>query len=139
MGGRTGNDSASDCDNENLEVGTSAAQDHAMESGPKDYFSVVRDSSQLPHTSYFDEVDSPHNSNWDFPEAIEGGPSAPFERRVPPLSLSAIEETLHRTTWSLIGPLLTADDVVKCRTVVRRWNVGCRCGELGDNFGVPGK
>ena len=39
-------DSASDCDNANAEVGTSAAQDHATESGPKDYMSVVRESSQ---------------------------------------------------------------------------------------------
>ena len=61
------------------EVGTSAAQDHAAESGPKDYISVVRDSSRSPYISYFDEVHSPHNSIWDLPEAIEGGPFAPCE------------------------------------------------------------
>ena len=72
-------DSASDGDNANLEVGTSAAQDHAAESGPNDYISVVRESSRLPHTRYFDEVHSPHNSIWDLPEAIEGGTFTPFE------------------------------------------------------------
>ena len=30
-------DSASDCEKANVEVGTSAAQDHATENGPKDY------------------------------------------------------------------------------------------------------
>ena len=51
-----------------------------------------------------------------------------------PLSLSANEETLHGTIWSLISPLLTTDDVVQCRTTARRWNKGCRYGELGDIF-----
>ena len=88
-------DFASDCNNANVEVGTSAAQDHATESGPKDYISVVRESSRSPHTSYLDEVRSPHNSIWDFPEAIEGDPFVPYERHVALLSLSAIEEILH--------------------------------------------
>ena len=67
---------------------------------------------------------SPHSTIWDLPEAIKGGPFTPFECHVPPLSLTAIEETLHGTIY----------DVVKCRTVARRWNVGCRYGELGDMF-----
>ena len=58
---------------------------NAIENCPKDYFSVVRNSSQLPRTCYFDEVDSLHNSNLDISEAIEGGPSAPFKRCAPPL------------------------------------------------------
>ena len=37
-------DSASDCDNANVEVGTAAEQDHATE----DHISVVRDSSRSP-------------------------------------------------------------------------------------------
>ena len=133
-------DSASDCDNANFEVGTAAAQDHATESGPKDYISVVRESSRLPHTSYFDEVHSPHCSIWDLPQAIEGVLVVPYDRHVVPLSLSlslslsAIEETLHGTIRNLISPLLTTDDFVKCRTVAGRWNVGCRYGELGDIF-----
>ena len=117
-------DSASYCDKADVEVGTAAAQGHATESGPKDFFRVIRDSSRLPHTSYFDEVHSPRNRIWELPEAIEGVPFVPYERHVP--SLSAIEETLHGTIWSLSSPLLTTDDVVKCRTVARRWNVGCR-------------
>ena len=115
-------------------VGTSAAQDHATESGPKDYISVVKESSLSPYTSCSDEVHSPHSSIWDLPEAIEGGSITPFECDVPPLSLTAIGETLHGTIWSLIDPLLTTDDLVKCRTVARRWNVGCRYGELGGIF-----
>ena len=70
-------DSTSDCDNANIEVGTSAAQDHATESGPKDCTNVVRENSQLPHTSYFDDVHPPRSSIWDLPEAIEGGPFCP--------------------------------------------------------------
>ena len=76
----------------------------------------------------------PHTSIWDLLEAIEGVPSVPFECHVPPMSSSTIVETLHGTIWSLISPLLTTDDVVQCRTVARRWNVGCRYGELGDIF-----
>ena len=34
----------------------------------------------------------------------------------------------------MINHLLTTDDVVRCRTVASRWNVGCRFGELGDIF-----
>ena len=101
---------------------------------PKDYISVVRDRSRSPYTSNLDEVHSLHSSIWDLPEAIEGGPFAPFECHVPPLSSTAIEETLHGTIWSLISPLLTTGDVVQCRTVAMRWNVGCRYGELGDPF-----
>ena len=115
-------DSASDCDNASVEVGIAAAQAQAMESGPKDYISVVRDSSRSPYISYFDEVHPPR-STWDLPETIEGV-SVPFEN-VPLMSSTAIEETLQGTFWSLISP---------CRTVARRWNVGSRDGELGDIF-----
>ena len=87
-----------------------------------------------PHTSYFDEVHSPHYGIGDLPEAIEGVPFVPYERCVAPLSLSAIEEILHGTIWSLISPLLTTDDVVRCRTVARRWNAGCRYGKLVNIF-----
>ena len=87
-----------------------------------------------PYTSYFDEVHSPHKSIWDLPEAIEGVPFVPYERFVAPLSSSAIEEILHGTIWSLINPLLTTDDVVRCRTIARRWNAGVRYGKLGDIF-----
>ena len=116
-----------------MEVGIATAQGHATESGPKHFVSVIRDSSRLPHTSYFDEVHSPHNSIWDLPEAIEGVPFVPYERHVAPSSLPAIEETLHGTIWSLISPLLTTDDVVKCRTVAWRWNMGCRFFEFPEN------
>ena len=51
-----------------------------------------------------------------------------------PLSLSAVEEILHGTIWSLISPLLTTVDVVRCRTIANRWNAGFRDGELGDLF-----
>ena len=71
---------------------------------------------------------------WDLPEAIEGVPFVQFVRRVEPLSLSAIEDILHGTIWSLICPLLTTDDVVRCRTMGRRRNVDCRYGELGHMF-----
>ena len=30
--------------------------------------------------------------------------------------------------------MLTTDDVVRCRTRAKRWDAGCRCGELGDIF-----
>ena len=88
--------------------------------------------SRSPYTSCYDEVHSPHFCIWDLP--IEGVPFVPYERHVAPLSLSAIEEILHGTIWSLISPLLTTDDVVRCRTIARRWNAGCRSGELGDIF-----
>ena len=127
-------DSASDCDNTNVEVGIAAAQAHATESGPKDYLSVVKDRSRPPYISYFDEVHPPRISIWDLPETFEGVPFVPFESHVPPMSSTAIEETLHGTLWSLISPPLTTDDVVQCRTAARRWNVGCRCGVLGDIF-----
>ena len=39
-------DNPSDCDNANVQVGTSAAQDHATESGPKDYICVLSESSR---------------------------------------------------------------------------------------------
>ena len=115
--GRLELDSASDCDNANVEVETATAKDRATESGPKDYISVVRDSSRSPYMSFFDEVHLPHSNIWDLPDTIEGGPCTPFECHVPHLSSTAIEETLHGTIWNLISPLLTTDDVVQCRTV----------------------
>ena len=78
-----------------------------------------------PYTSCFDEVHSLRI--WD-----EGVPFVPYERHVALLSLTAFVETLHGTIWSLISPLLTTDDVVRCRTAGRCWSVGCRFGELGD-------
>ena len=45
-----------------------------------------------------------------------------------------MEETLNRTLWSMISPLLTTDDAVRCRTTARRWDVGCHYGELGEIF-----
>ena len=48
--------------------------------------------------------------------------------------LPAMEETLHGTIWNMIGPLLTTEDVVRCRTVAKRWNVGSRYGEMGEMF-----
>ena len=59
-------------------------------------------------------------------------PQAMEERHVP--SLRAMEESLHGTIWYMISPLLTTDDAVRCRTVARRWNVGSRCGEMGEMF-----
>ena len=38
------------------------------------------------------------------------------------------------SVWITISLLLTTDDVVLLRTVARRWNVGDRCGALGDTF-----
>ena len=42
-------------------------------------------------------------------------PRAVWERHVPPLR--AMDEILHGTIWSMISPLVTTDDVVRCRTV----------------------
>ena len=47
-----------------------------------------------------------------------------------------MEETLHGTSWSMVSPLLTTDDAVRCRTTASHWNVGCRYGELGDILAV---
>ena len=81
-----------------------------------------------PLTSYFDEVYVLRtNSVRDFPEVMKDATSDPCERHVPPLR--SMEETLHGTSWSLIGPLLTTDDAVRCRTTASHWNVGCRCRE----------
>ena len=75
--------------------------------------------------SYFDEVHLLQtNSIWDLPEVMEDVASGPCERHVPPLL--AMEETLHGTMWSLIRPLLTVDDAVRCRKTASRWNAGCR-------------
>ena len=41
---------------------------------------------------------------------------------------------LSGTIWRMISPLLTNDDVARCRTVTSRWNVGGRHGEMGEFY-----
>ena len=92
-------DSASDCDNGNVEVGIAAAQAQATESGPKDYISIARDSSRSPYISYFDEVHPPRSSIWNLPETIEVVTFVPFETHVP-----ANEAIEGNTAWNLLEP-----------------------------------
>ena len=55
-----------------------------------------------------------------------------LERHVP--HLRAMDEILYGTIWRMVSPLLTTDDVVRCRTVSIRWNVGSRYGAMGEFY-----
>ena len=63
-----------------------------------------------------------------------GSGSQTFSGSGAPRSSQAMEEILDGSIWCMISPLLTPDDAVMSRTVTSRWNVGDRCGTLGDFY-----
>ena len=48
-----------------------------------------------------------------------------------------MDEILYGSIWRMASPLLTTDDVVRLRGVASRWNVGNRCGEMGEFYFLP--
>ena len=45
-----------------------------------------------------------------------------------------MEAILYGSTWDIINPLLTTDDVVRTRVAAKKWNIGEKYGALGPLF-----
>jgi len=45
-----------------------------------------------------------------------------------------MEAMLYGSTWDIINPLLTTDDVVRTRVAAKKWNIGEKYGALGSLF-----